>query len=304
VSCVPAYDLHLRSISRPIYCDYIADRRRHGVCRVIKDSSTWKILHHIAAISEDLLTVDLDEERPKRMTDIAGIDSGLTLRDRTSGACRTGTSGFVLDHTYVDKLSRAQLLLPVVHIDCLGVDAPILPKNTLHYNPMPVESLFMRGPFQTRCKPGASHVAGTGRALRRSGCDLGVMLDGDEIDKAKPDRGAKTDTFFSLCTHGVFQALQRHLGWEDSDFWTEFPITIHHDERAALVCAVTAVCAYKGRYVAVGDVSGGYFFLPPWPLWKPWAIRALDDARQAPGLLNVVNVWIDGQVFDAGMQLP
>lgn len=108
----------------------------------------------------------------------------------------------------------------------------------------------------------------------------------------------------SLFMRGPFQALQRHLGWEDSDFWAAFPITRHHDERAALICAVTAVCAYRGRYVAVGDVAGGYFFLPPWPLWKPWAIRALDDAWQAPGLRGIVNIWIDNQVFNADDQLP
>ena len=273
------------------------------------------------------------------MANIAGIDAGLTLKERTSGVCRTGASGFILDHTYIDKLSRASALSPVQRFDCLGIDAPVLPKNGLHYNSRPVESLFMRGPYQTRCKPGASHVVGTGQALRRSGCDtavqfagetfaqsgvpyprvqadqniveafpnafLGVMLDQQVIAAAAVSRGDKTDTFFSLCnTTGAFQALQQHLGWGDPAFWSAFPLTTQHDELAALVCAVTAVCAHVGKYVAVGDTQGGYFFLPPWPLWKSWAKQALVLCWQAQGIHGVVDVWIDGTRHPSDALLP
>lgn len=272
------------------------------------------------------------------MTDIAGIDAGLTMTKPTSGVCRTGTNGFFVGHTYTDKLSRAQALFPVASIDCLGIDAPVLPKNVLHYTPRPVESLFMRGAFQTRCKPGASHVAGTGQALRRSGCDtaiqfaaethaqgsfsyprvqsdhniveafpnafLGVMLDQQVIDEVPMSRGVKTDTFFSLCNaHGAFSALEEHLDWQDAAFWAAFPTTTNHDDRAALVCAATAVCAHSGKYVAVGYVFGGYFFLPPWPLWRPWARMALETARKERDLCGIV-VVIDDLAFGARDRLP
>ncbi len=273
------------------------------------------------------------------MPDIIGIDAGLTSKKPTSGVCRTGDNGFVVGHAYIDKLSRAQLLSPVSRFDCLGIDAPILPKNTLHYDPRPVERLFMRGAFQKRCKPGASHVAGTGQALRRSGRDtaiqftaetyaqgscpyprvqidqniveafpnafLGVMLDQQAIDETSPSRGKKTDMFFFLCnTHGALKALEQHLGWQDAAFWAAFPITTNHDDLAALVCAATAVCAHLGKYVAVGDMSGGYFFLPPWPLWKPWARRAVEAARKERDFCGIVNLWINGEVFGANDQLP
>jgi len=84
------------------------------------------------------------------MADIAGIDCGLTYKERTSGICRTGTKGFVVGHTYIDKLSRNQLFLPASHFVCLGIDGPILPKNVIHDSPRPVESVFMRGAFQNR----------------------------------------------------------------------------------------------------------------------------------------------------------
>jgi hypothetical protein len=101
------------------------------------------------------------------MANIVGVDAGLTLTKPTSGICRTGTSGFSVGHTYLDKLSRTQALSPTVHIDCLGIDAPVLPKNLLHYDRRVVESLFMRGDFQKRCKPGDSHVPGNGQALQK-----------------------------------------------------------------------------------------------------------------------------------------
>jgi len=272
------------------------------------------------------------------MANIVGVDAGLTLTKPTSGICRTGTSGFSVGHTYLDKLSRTQALSPTVHIDCLGIDAPVLPKNLLHYDRRLVESLFMRGDFQTRCKPGASHVPGNGQALRRSGCDtavqfatetqtkdsssyprvqtgqsiveafpnafLGVMLDQRVIDEVLIDRGEKTDRFFSLCNaRGAFKALEQHLDWKDAAFWAAFETTTHHDDLAALVCAATAICAHSGKYVAAGDVLGGYFFLPPWPLWKPWARAALDSARKERDLCDIVIV-INDLVFGARDRLP
>jgi hypothetical protein len=270
------------------------------------------------------------------MADLGGIDSGLTLKDCTSGVCRTGSGGFAIGRTYIDKLSRLQLLTPIRRFDCIGVDAPILPKDTLHYAPRLVERLFMCGAFQARCKPGASHVPGTGQALRRAGCDaavqfksesastapvsypriqkdqnlveafpnafLGVMLSAEVIDAAGAGRGEKTDTFFALCVqHGAFQALEQHLAWYDPAFWASFPVTSDHDELAALVCATTAVCAHSGKYVAVGEEEGGYFFLPPWFLWQSWARSALSLERRR---FRGIRIWIDGRPFDAGNPLP
>lgn len=273
------------------------------------------------------------------MGDVAGIDCGLTLKDPTSGVCRTGINGFLVGHTYTDRLSRIKMLSPVSHIDCLGIDAPVLPRNTLHYDPRPVESLFMRGDFQTRCKPGASHVSGTGQALRRSGCDtaiqfaaetlsyapapyprvqrdqniveafpnafLGVMLDQQIIDVTKAGRGEKVEVFSSLCNeHGAFTTLENHVGWHDRQFWDAFSTTVNRDELAALVCAATAICAHVGKYVAVGDMSLGYFFLPPWTLWKLWARQALAVAWADRDLCRVIEVWINGTVFREADELP
>lgn len=57
-----------------------------------------------------------------------------------------------------------------------------------------------------------------------------------------------------------------------------------HDERAAIVCALTALCVRTGRYVAVGDKEAGYIILPPLEDWGsgangvPWLWEHLKSA--------------------------
>ena len=59
-----------------------------------------------------------------------------------------------------------------------------------------------------------------------------------------------------------------------------------HDERAAFVCALTALCVAANDYTAVGD-HDGWIILPPYPLLQPWAredleANASDEALHAP----------------------
>lgn len=74
-----------------------------------------------------------------------------------------------------------------------------------------------------------------------------------------------------------------------------------HEERAALVCLATAASVAAGRYTAVGDPIGGYFFLPPWSLWADWARKETDKQRH---LDAQISGWIDGTSFGAGEALP
>jgi hypothetical protein len=74
-----------------------------------------------------------------------------------------------------------------------------------------------------------------------------------------------------------------------------------HDQRAALVCLMTAAGVFTGQYVAVGDEAGGYFFLPPWSDWTPWARGELDYQRtRVPGL----DVWVSGYRYGDEDALP
>ena len=42
---------------------------------------------------------------------------------------------------------------------------------------------------------------------------------------------------------------------------------MNHDQRAAFVCALAALCVTKGKYVAVGDTEDGHIILPPIEVW-------------------------------------
>jgi predicted RNase H-like nuclease len=58
----------------------------------------------------------------------------------------------------------------------------------------------------------------------------------------------------------------------------------NHEDRAAAVCALTALCVAVRRYVAVGDPRNGYIVLPPRARHgevglQPWAWRLLEGNR-------------------------
>lgn len=270
---------------------------------------------------------------------VAGIDVGLTLVDRTSGICRTGDDGEVVTHTYIDRLSRVQELGRTILFDVLAIDAPILRKHELHYRPRACEKVFIWGAFQRRCKCGESQVPGTGQALRRAGVDtahafaadvsvsqcvrpfprvfgehniveafpnafIGVTLS-EQTFGSTPERGAKFDWLYDRwCEADVPGRLRELVAWDRETFWRATNNNNHHDERAALVCALTALCALRGTYVAVGEPSGGYFFLPPWETWAEWARKAVNHNRMDPRLPAPVEIWISGQRFAAESPLP
>ena len=63
----------------------------------------------------------------------------------------------------------------------------------------------------------------------------------------------------------------------------------NHDHRAAFVCALTALCVAKRKYVAVGDLEDGYIILPP---VEVWGRESTHDDRWAEEVLreNIVSV--------------
>lgn len=274
------------------------------------------------------------------VVNVAGIDVGLTLLSPTSGVCRTGPSGDVVDHTYGDYLSRVSKLGAGHSYAVLAIDAPVLPPGVLDYEVRPCEKAFVWGPFQRRCKPGETQVSGNGQALRRGGVEtahafgrhvqncqlpcpvprifgplniaeafpnafLGVFLHEDGFDEA-PERPEKFDWLYDeWLRRGHLHRLREYLDWPRSEFWDKVARNRQHDERAALVCAMTAIAVVQGQYVAVGEPKGGYFFLPPWELWQPWAKGGLDTNRRDPRLpTKHIEVWIDGERFLEDAALP
>jgi hypothetical protein len=211
--------------------------------------------------------------------------------------------------------------------------------ETLHYHVRPCEKVFVWGAFQKRCKPGESHIPGTGQALRRSGVETArsfaphtastnvaayfPRIYGDRnIVEAFPNgfmavsleagsfknplaRGEKFDWLYEeWLRQDVYSRLRSEIKWLHEPFWRIIAENKQHDERAALICAITATCVLLGRYVAVGEAIGGYFFMPPWNLWQRWAKDVLGQNRRDPRLSMPVEVWIDGACFKADSDLP
>src|SRR6056297_3415147 len=250
------------------------------------------------------------------MANLVGIDVGLVLHRATSGLCRTGSDGFSVARSYTDQLSRQSAIEIPEQIDLLAIDGPVLPTNQIDYRIRPTEKALLWNVFRRRCAVGET-CRGIGAALRRGGCDtarqfgdrtansncqttypqiqahrhvieafpnafMGVMLDDAPYMESMPrlKRGGRFEWLLSTWRkNAAVQQLKTRLQWDEPELWKELASNGDHEEQAALVCALTAVCVYRNAYVAVGEPIGGYLFLPPWELWAEWAIKGIDHNR-------------------------
>jgi hypothetical protein len=268
---------------------------------------------------------------------LLGLDVGFSAVKATSGvATLTGTTCAVGRAT-ATVASRSKLWSRISMAAVVAVDAPLLPTSDLCIRS--AERLFARGQFQRRCKAGFSHIKGTGLELRRAGSESAMQLEYltsiDPLATAFPlvlaprnlveafpnaflgvcvsaeqyacmptlRRGKKFDWLYGeWCQTGRFRLLVKELASVLPEcFASRCEINPDHEERAALICLATAACVASGRYTAVGEPVGGYFFLPPWSTWADWARTELNVQRHAD---TTVTVWIDGVAFPNGKKLP
>lgn len=97
---------------------------------------------------------------------------------------------------------------------------------------------------------------------------LGVIV---REPKGQKTRKKKTsDIFFELlAADGTLGRLLRHL-LPGRNVRFDVQSIRNHDDRAALVCAISALCVAAGEYTTVGD-SDGWIILPPQSFVQPWA---------------------------------
>lgn len=102
------------------------------------------------------------------------------------------------------------------------------------------------------------------------GCMLGTPIAG----KIK----RRSDTYYKALTEvGILDLLiayflpGRHLT-------QSFGAVTNHDDRAALVCALTALGVAANNYVAVGD-EDGWIILPPWDFIAAWSRPLLEGVE-------------------------
>jgi hypothetical protein len=112
---------------------------------------------------------------------------------------------------------------------------------------------------------------------------LGLMIDDPSALAAR--RHNRSDLFFlHWCERGTFNRLISHLLPRHALLQGATALT-EHDERAAFVCALTALCVAAGDYTAVGD-DDGWIILPPYALLQPWAREDLEANAAAEAALR------------------
>lgn len=141
---------------------------------------------------------------------------------------------------------------------------------------------------QTDMAPARHATAIDNRAIVEAfpGAFLGMLLADPAALGAK--RSNRSDIFFQhLAAAGVFQQLLQHC--LPGRAMALDPAAIrNHDDRAALVCAMTALCVVAGDFVAVGD-DDGWIILPPRRLIQPtqWRLLEQNALEEAGGALRV-----------------
>jgi hypothetical protein len=244
-----------------------------------------------------------------------------------------------------DKESRRATLGRVLaglpgEVLAVAVDGPLRPELDCLCAYRTCDALLSRGVFQRRGKvaptncpsgfrlhqeaaslaelalehPVASAGRGPGihaRALVEAFPNLGLGVLCDDTRRwayPRPDRRRRwTDTLYPwLVQRAKLDALMAVLlpGHRVAPAWSGVE---HHEDRAALACALTALGVAAGRYVAVGAAGEGWVVLPPAEAWgrddagAAWAERALrdnvaavarDGRRAAPAVHRDGRPWI------------
>lgn len=252
---------------------------------------------------------------------LAGLDIGFSPSRRSNALAVFRDGRLSIDKLNIDERNAA--LARLANVDVIAIDAPIVAFETRPDAIREVERIFCRGPFQKRCKPGFSHIEGTGQDLRAHGLAaarasmhatndrgdapfpriipghniveafpnafLGVALADDEY-AAQPElrRGGKFDWLYDRwVSTRRFHEAARLAGLPDT-VAAAADSERDHDRRAAIVCLLTAAFAHNGTAEAIGDPLGGYFFLPPESMWAPWSRTGVTKAplprkEQRPG---------------------
>jgi hypothetical protein len=240
---------------------------------------------------------------------IAGFDVGFSTQRPTAGIGLWFDDQLELVNCHGSEAYKR--IAAAGDYDIVAIDGSVIPTGQDIGQKRTVESLFCQGLFQRRCKPGSSHVPGTGIRLREAAgaaadilsqsstasraasvfpqvreghvveafpnAFLGVCLDDDVYSQMpKLRRGKKFDWLYEQWKRlQLVESLPGLTSKQRDVIRTTFQQTDHHEHRAALVCILTGLLVARNQFVAVGDVQGGWFFLPPWSCWKAWAQDAL-----------------------------
>jgi hypothetical protein len=239
---------------------------------------------------------------------VLGVDVGWSLHQRSSAACRLdwdrGSVGWTIRRFTADAADRREALLATAgshHLLAAAFDGPLRGDLGLIDTYRLAERRLSERAIREAIGKLAQSNSGNGRLLNAAtnACAdivlgrgliaaaehahrihpqtvveafpnsfLGLML----ADPAplKGGRGKRSDRYYTaLAKDGTLAALmQHHLPGRRVE--QSFESVTNHDDRAALVCAITALGVARNDYVTVGDTDG-WIILPPRDFIANWA---------------------------------
>jgi hypothetical protein len=112
---------------------------------------------------------------------------------------------------------------------------------------------------------------------------LGLQL--QDPERLKADKPAKSDRYYKhLAERGDLDLLLSFL-LPSRKSESTFENILNHDDRAAVICGLTALCIAAKEYTAVGD-KDGWIILPPPAFIQNWAWLKLFENAQLDGGLE------------------
>ncbi|EKV26278.1 hypothetical protein C882_2856 [Caenispirillum salinarum AK4] len=256
---------------------------------------------------------------------VLGIDVGWAPNRKSSAVCRLEWTQDAVSWRIVpvgvDLAERRAVVVDMIGpgADVCAIDGPIHGSLEIMDRYRLPERLLTRG-FQRIGKPGQSSSP-QGRRLNQeatvfaalvldTGClgpasfagaihdralveafptsFLGTMLEKDGV----PEHGQRSDVYYAHLLGTAPAPPQDRLAALLEDLLPgraclQRPAEVRdHDERAALVCALTALSVARGRYVAVGDAADGFITLGAHT--RPWAVAQLRRNAEALGRSETV----------------
>lgn len=243
---------------------------------------------------------------------VLGIDVGWSPKKKTSAVCRLSWSDREIEWkigrflaTDYDRERAISSVASDSSLLAVAIDGPLRPgfNEIGHYRS--AERLLSRGELRKRIgKPGQSsspngkklniqanysakfvkqhcHIPGANHHLKIDRYAiveafpttfLGVMIENPAL-LARPKK--RSDRYFIHVAKNQYleKLVQKLIG---NRIWSQ-PLSevVNHDDRAALVCAFTAVCVATGEFTAVGDKKDGWIILPPRWMFAGWAWTAV-----------------------------
>jgi hypothetical protein len=256
---------------------------------------------------------------------LLGVEVGFSTRRATTAIAILDGNQLNLARAGTTWKRREAQIPGDFRASVIAIDGPLLPQRSEDRIHRVCEAVFIHSPFHNRCKPGLSHW-GFGLLLRRASSEACAQFSqlltsslednknvhrGGPIVEAFPNaflamlipesellaaprlkRGQRFDWLYeqTATTRALERVLSKTLNLPD-ELWVRLRTEKDHELRVALICLLTAAFAAQGTATIVGERTGGWFWLPPWSLWQPWAKRGLESAVKRMALKGYSLNW-------------